>query len=112
MDNTVRIWDIRPFASGQSRWALGSLGPCASPGTDACASCEVGGEPAEALKRGATHNFEKNLLRVGPFKSLSEAFLGQVRWSEKDALLAAGSACQNVNIWDMKMLQLAYRPEP
>eukprot|EP00913_Durusdinium_trenchii_P019434 g18272.t1 len=45
--------------------------------------------------RGATHNFEKNLLRV--------------RWSEKDALLAAGSACQNVNIWDMKMLQLAYR---
>ena len=81
------------------------------------------------LNPGATHNFEKNLLRV--------------RWSEKDALLAAGSACQNVppawhfsnifqssklgceknchpcmhsllsvgqvNIWDMKMLQLAYR---
>lgn len=34
------------------------------------------------LNPGATHNFEKNLLRV--------------RWSEKDALLAAGSACQNV----------------
>lgn len=86
-------------------------------------------EKNAGLNPGATHNFEKNLLRV--------------RWSEKDALLAAGSACQNVlpawhffkhfpkfqtemwkichpyrhcllsvgqvNIWDMKMLQLAYR---
>eukprot|EP00435_Cladocopium_sp_Y103_P024005 s1312_g5.t2 len=69
MDNTVRIWDVRPFA-GQRTGCL-------------------------RIMRGATHNFEKNLLRV--------------RWSEKDALLAAGSACQNVNIWDMKMLQLAYR---
>ena len=28
----------------------------------------------------------------------------------KDAMLAAGSADQNVNIWDMRQLQLAYRP--
>jgi len=69
MDNTVRIWDVRPFAGQRNRCLR--------------------------IMRGATHNFEKNLLRV--------------RWSEKDALLAAGSACQNVNIWDMKMLQLAYR---
>ena len=48
----------------------------------------------------------------GAFQEPFGGFLGQVRWSEKDALLAAGSACQNVNIWDMKMLQLAYRPEP
>ncbi|CAK9088485.1 U5 small nuclear ribonucleoprotein 40 kDa protein (U5 snRNP 40 kDa protein) (WD repeat-containing protein 57) [Durusdinium trenchii] len=69
MDNTVCIWDVRPFAGQRNRCLR--------------------------IMRGATHNFEKNLLRV--------------RWSEKDALLAAGSACQNVNIWDMKMLQLAYR---
>ena len=46
------------------------------------------------------------------FWRASDLFFGKVRWSEKDALLAAGSACQNVNIWDMKMLQLAYRCGP
>jgi len=69
MDNTVRIWDVRPFAGGRNRCLR--------------------------VLRGATHNFEKNLLRV--------------RWSEKDAMLAAGSADQNVNIWDMRQLQLAYK---
>lgn len=69
MDNTVRIWDVRPHATGRSRCLR--------------------------VLRGASHNFEKNLLRV--------------RWSEKDALLAAGSADQNVNIWDMRQLQLAYK---
>merc|ERR1712146_200002 len=47
------------------------------------------------ILKGATHNFEKNLLRV--------------RWSERDEMCAAGSADQNVNIWDMRQLQLAYR---
>uniref|UniRef100_A0A7S1B0Q9 Uncharacterized protein n=1 Tax=Noctiluca scintillans TaxID=2966 RepID=A0A7S1B0Q9_NOCSC len=69
MDNSVRIWDIRPFAPGRNRF-MRSL-------------------------KGAVHNFEKNLLRV--------------RWSAKDAMLAAGSADQNVNIWDMRLLQLAYK---
>eukprot|EP00811_Abedinium_folium_P036574 NODE_9271_length_1435_cov_29.198777.p1 GENE.NODE_9271_length_1435_cov_29.198777~~NODE_9271_length_1435_cov_29.198777.p1 ORF type:complete len:372 (+),score=73.42 NODE_9271_length_1435_cov_29.198777:61-1116(+) len=69
MDNSVRIWDVRPLAGGRNRCLR--------------------------VLRGATHNFEKNLLRV--------------RWSEKDAMLAAGSADQNVNIWDMRQLQLAYR---
>jgi len=69
MDNTVRIWDVRPFAGARNRCLR--------------------------VLRGATHNFEKNLLRV--------------RWSQKDAMLAAGSADQNVNIWDMRQLQLAYR---
>jgi Prp8 binding protein len=70
MDNTVRIWDVRPHAAGNKNRCLRVL-------------------------RGASHNFEKNLLRV--------------RWSTKDQLLGAGSACQNVNIWDMRQLQLAYR---
>lgn len=70
MDNTVRIWDIRPFSGGGRNRCLRVL-------------------------RGATHNFEKNLLRV--------------RWSPKDAMCAAGSADQNVSIWDMRQLQLAYR---
>mmetsp|Transcript_9259 Transcript_9259/g.16678 ORF Transcript_9259/g.16678 Transcript_9259/m.16678 type:complete len:352 (-) Transcript_9259:129-1184(-) len=69
MDNSVRIWDIRPYAGGRNR-CLRKL---------AC----------------STHNFEKNLLRI--------------RWSQKDAMLAAGSADQNVNILDMKTLQPAYR---
>jgi len=69
MDNTVRIWDVRPHAGAKNRCLR--------------------------VLRGATHNFEKNLLRV--------------RWSAKDALLSAGSADQSVNIWDMRQLQLAYR---
>jgi len=69
MDNTVRIWDIRPFTGAKNRCLR--------------------------ILRGATHNFEKNLLRV--------------RWSAKDQMCAAGSADQNVNIWDMRQLQLAYR---
>merc|ERR1711982_173294 len=69
LDNTVRICDVRPFAGGRNRCLR--------------------------VLRGATHNFEKNLLRV--------------RWSQKDAMIAAGSADQNVNIWDMRQLQLAYR---
>lgn len=69
MDNTVRIWDVRPFATGNNRCLR--------------------------VLRGATHNFEKNLLKV--------------RWSPKDEMLAAGSADQNVNIWDMRQLQLAYK---
>jgi len=69
MDNTLRIWDVRPFVGNRNRCLR--------------------------ILKGATHNFEKNLLRV--------------RWSERDEMCAAGSADQNVNIWDMRQLQLAYR---
>jgi len=59
MDQTVRMWDIRPFFAGDHR-CIGVL-------------------------RGATHNFEKNLLKV--------------RWSADDSMCAAGSADRYVYVW-------------
>lgn len=59
MDNTIRCWDVRPYAKG-----------------------------SRCIKQftGATHNFEKNLLKVA--------------WSPDDSLISAGSADRFVYIWN------------
>nr|CEL69790.1 TPA: U5 snRNP-specific protein [Neospora caninum Liverpool] len=59
MDHTVRVWDIQPFVQGGKRHV--------------------------AALRGATHNFEKNLLRVC--------------WSPDEQLCSAGSADRHVCVW-------------
>lgn len=59
MDQSIRCWDIRPFVSGNR-----------------CLKTFIG----------ATHNFEKNLLRVS--------------WSADDNYLSAGSADRYVYIWN------------
>lgn len=69
MDNTIRVWDIRPFSAQPNRQMN--------------------------MMRGASHNFEKNLLRC--------------RWSANDQLITAGSADQNVCIWDARHRQLVYK---
>lgn len=60
MDNTVRMWDVNPYTSLPSR--------------------EV------KVFVGATHNFEKNLMRCG--------------WSPDMKLVTAGSADRTTNIWE------------
>eukprot|EP00920_Eleutheroschizon_duboscqi_P015363 GHVT01035507.1.p1 GENE.GHVT01035507.1~~GHVT01035507.1.p1 ORF type:complete len:105 (+),score=4.64 GHVT01035507.1:533-847(+) len=69
MDQTIRLWDVQPYIQGGSR-ALGTL-------------------------MGATHNFEKNLLRV--------------RWSSDDNLVAAGSADRCAYVWDSRTKALLYK---
>jgi Prp8 binding protein len=59
MDSTIRCWDIRPYFHGNR-----------------CVK----------VFQGATHNFEKNLLRVA--------------WNADDSLISAGSADRFVYIWD------------
>jgi Prp8 binding protein len=59
MDNTIRCWDVRPY---------------------------VPGNRCIKMFTGATHNFEKNLLRV--------------TWSKNDQYLSAGSADRFVYIWN------------
>eukprot|EP01068_Selenidium_serpulae_P014131 Selendium_serpulae@DN6056_c1_g1_i3.p1 len=68
MDNTVAKWDIRPF--------------CQSPDPE---NPDAG--RLMSTLTGATHNFEKNLLRV--------------RWGPEDRLCAAGSADRFVYAWNM-----------
>ncbi|PFH34086.1 U5 snRNP-specific protein [Besnoitia besnoiti] len=62
MDHTVRVWDIQPFVQGGKRHV--------------------------AALRGASHNFEKNLLRVC--------------WSADEKLCSAGSADRHVCVWDVE----------
>jgi len=59
MDSTIRCWDITPYAQGSR---------------------------CTKVYSGATHNFEKNLLRVS--------------WSPDDAYISAGSADRFVYIWN------------
>lgn len=59
MDHTIRCWDVRPF---------------------------VNGSRCVKVFQGATHNFEKNLLKVC--------------WSHDDSMISAGSADRFVYIWD------------
>lgn len=58
-DHTIRCWDVRPFVQGSR-----------------CVK----------LFQGATHNFERNLLRV--------------TWNNDDTLISAGSADRFVYIWN------------
>jgi len=62
MDQSIRMWDVRPFIVGEERCV--------------------------GMFRGATHNFEKNLLRV--------------RWNSDDTMCAAGSADRYVYVWSTK----------
>jgi len=71
MDQTIRMWDIRSYFAGATS------------------------ERCSHVLQGATHNFEKNLLRV--------------RWSPDDKFATAGSADRFVNIWDMRSKSLVYK---
>jgi Prp8 binding protein len=69
MDNTVRIWDIRPFVSNHTRLIN--------------------------LYEGATHDFQKNLLKCS--------------WSPDGNRISCGSADRFVNIWDVHSRRLLYK---
>jgi len=69
MDGSLMIWDIKPFCESESRMMR----------------CYVG----------ATHNFEKNLLKCC--------------WSTDSSLISAGSADRTVNVWDVKSGDLKHR---
>lgn len=69
MDSTVRMWDVRPYVASGNRMVR--------------------------LFTGASHNFEKNLLRCG--------------WSGDDSLVTAGSADRTVNIWEADTGKLKHR---
>jgi len=68
MDYTVRAWDLRPYVMGP-RWVR--------------------------TFTGATHNFEKNLLRCC--------------WSKDDSSVSAGSADRFVYIWDFDSQEIVSR---
>ena len=69
MDNTVRMWDVKPYSKNESR--------------------------EEKVFIGATHNFEKNLLRCC--------------WSGDEKMVSAGSADRTVNVWEVESGQLKHR---
>jgi len=69
MDSTVRMWDIRPYS-------------------------EVPGRQVRVFT-GASHNFEKNLLRCC--------------WSGDDKLVSAGSADRQCYIWNSETGELRHR---
>ena len=69
MDGVVLRWDVRPFCEGERR-CVGEF-------------------------RGATHDFEKRLLRCA--------------WSGDGARVSAGSACRNVHVWDAATGKIAYK---
>jgi Prp8 binding protein len=53
------------------------------------------GERCTKVFTGHTHNFEKNLLHCA--------------WSPDAAMVAAGSADRNVNVWDVESQKLVYK---
>lgn len=69
MDNTCIIWDVKPYCPNETR--------------------------VEKVLQGATHNFEKNLLKCC--------------WSDCGQMVSAGSADRTVNIWDAQSGQLRHR---
>jgi Prp8 binding protein len=69
MDNTLMIWDVKPFCQNETRMVK--------------------------CLQGATHNFEKNLIKCC--------------WSEDETLVSAGSADRTVNVWDVKTGQIKHR---
>ncbi|GJQ13408.1 hypothetical protein GpartN1_g5199.t1 [Galdieria partita] len=70
MDNTIRIWDVRPFFEGSDE------------------------ERCLTILHGASHSFERNLLRC--------------RFSSDGTLAGAGSADKFVYIWDVDSGELQY----
>lgn len=69
MDGSVMMWDVKPYCQSESRILRCFLG--------------------------ATHNFEKNLLKCC--------------WSNDGSLVSAGSADRTVNIWDPQSGELKHR---
>lgn len=69
MDNSLVIWDIKPFTTNETRLVK--------------------------VLHGATHNFEKNLLRCA--------------WSPDKLWVTAGSADRTVNVWHVESGQLRHR---
>lgn len=69
MDGAVMVWDVKPFSELETRMVR----------------CYVG----------ATHNFEKNLLKCC--------------WSSDNSLISAGSADRTVNVWDVKSGDMKHR---
>ena len=69
MDGTVMMWDVKPYCENESRLMR--------------------------VFMGATHNFEKNLLRCA--------------WSPDEQLITAGSADRTVNIWNVETGELRHR---
>jgi len=68
MDSSVRIWDIRPYASQ---------------------------ERCKKMLTGATHNYEKNLIKTN--------------WSPDGRRVASGSADRFVYMWDTTTRQILYK---
>lgn len=68
MDNTLRMWDVRPYAPANR---------CVKVFT------------------GATHNYERNLLRCA--------------WSPDGERVTAGSADWNVHVWEVASRRLLYK---
>jgi len=68
MDQSLKVWDVRPY---------------------------VPGHRLRQHLTGASHNFEKNLIRA--------------RWSSDDRWAVAGSSDRCVYVWDMKSGQLTYK---
>lgn len=69
MDYTVRVWDVKPYVTNPMRQVQ--------------------------VLTGASHNFEKNLLRCS--------------WSGDDKLVSAGSADRTVNVWEVETGNLKHR---
>ncbi|KNC86019.1 U5 small nuclear ribonucleoprotein [Sphaeroforma arctica JP610] len=68
MDNSVRTWDVRPYKADNR---------------------------LEKIFTGATHNFEKNLLKCS--------------WDPSGKMVTAGSADRLVCVWDAKSAKMLYR---
>ena len=112
MDNTLRVWDVRPYAPADrcdrgcaaGGWQAakvvgGFAGACAKLGARHWDSPDG---PARRRRRrrcmkiftGHQHTFERTLLRCA--------------WSPDGKRVTAGSADRIVYIWDAATLQLAY----
>lgn len=69
MDNTCMVWDVKPFCEAETRM--------------------------HKCLMGATHNFEKNLLKCA--------------WSADGQHITAGSADRTVNVWDFESGELKHK---
>ena len=72
MDNVVRTWDVRPFVAGGDANRLGAT-----------------------AYSGATHNYEKLLLRCS--------------WAPDGKRVSAGSSDNNVYVWDTATASVQYK---
>merc|ERR1711879_342979 len=85
MENTLRVWDIRPFAPEER---------CVKIITGHQFALKSPRERARLTNR-LQHNFEKNLLHC--------------KWSPDGAMVAAGSADRFVYVWDTATRRILYK---